>query len=124
MVSNICNECALYAYDTTSDKLTKAFYYERDSRSENKFDKGGNLRIFAGKYDSENYNVYCLNLETGEICRLMSAKANIELVARFESTLYYMETRSKQTRLYAMELVGANHSSVEIGLVFGSNSKD
>lgn len=124
MVNRIINERTLYVYDTAADKLTKAFHYNRDSRMEDKFDKGGNLRIFAGESGSENYNVYCLNLETGEISRLMSVKANIELVARFESTLYYMETRSKQTRFYAMELVGTNHSPVEIGLVFGSNSKE
>ena len=123
-IRGIGDERTLYTYDTADDKLTKVFQYGQDLRTECKFDISGTLRLFAGENSSGNYNVYCLNLDSGEICRLMSVKADITLIARFESTLYYTETRHDRETLYAIDLTSKERSLQEIGLVHEPDDED
>lgn len=123
-IRGIGHECTLYTYDTADDKLTKVFQYGQDLLTECKFDISGTLRLFAGENSSENYNVYCLNLDSGEICRLISVKADITLIARFESTLYYTETRHDRETLYAIDLTSKDRSPQEIGLVHEPDDED
>lgn len=123
---SITNGQTLCIYDTASDKFTKEFQYRVDSNEQNKLDISGNFRILAGDhgFNSENYNVYCLNLDSGEIYRLMSVRASIKLVALYKSTLYYTETRHDRETLYAIDLTSKDRSPQEIGLVHEPDDED